>query len=167
VNPILIQAMFNYHYWARDRVLAAAELITPEQFTQSKGHSFDTLQGTFAHLMYSERLWLGRWLGQPDQPALNPADFPMLDAVIMYWKPLEMRMRDFVKTVDEAALTGVIRYTNLKGLTFEHPLWQMMQQVVLHGVHHRSEAATMLTELGHAPEPLDIIYYYREQSGQE
>jgi uncharacterized damage-inducible protein DinB len=107
-----------------------------------------------------------RWQGQPDQPTLNPADFPMLDAVIMYWKPLEMRMRDFVKDMDEAALTKVIRYTNSQGSTFEYPLWQLMYQAMLHGVHHRSEAATMLTEFGHAPEPLDIIYYYREKSGQ-
>jgi uncharacterized damage-inducible protein DinB len=166
MNPEMVRSLFDYHYWARDRVLAAAELVTPEQFTQSKGHSFDTLQGTFAHLMNSERLWLGRWQGQPAQPALNPADFPMLDAVIMYWKALEMRMRDFVQDVDEAALTRTIRYTNSQGVTFEHPLWQMMHQVVLHGVHHRSEAATMLTEFGHAPEPLDIINYYREQSGR-
>ena len=163
---VMIHSLFDYHYWARDRVLAAAELITPEQFTQSKGHSFDTLQGTFAHLMNSERLWLGRWQGQPDKPALNPADFPMLDAVIMYWKPLEMRMRDFVKDVDAAALAHVIRYTNTQGATFEYPLWQMMHQAVLHGVHHRSEAATMLTEFGHAPEQLDIISYYREKSGR-
>ena len=162
----MIQSLFDYHYWARDRVLAAAELITLEQFTQSKGHSFDTVQGTFVHLMNSERVWLGRLQGQPDQTALNPADFPMLDAVIMYWKALEMRMRDFVKGVNEAALIHVIRYTNSQGVTFEYPMWQMMHQVVLHGVHHRSEAATMLTEFGHAPEPLDIIIYYREQSGQ-
>jgi len=48
----------------------------------------------------------------------------------------------------------------------QYPLWQMMQQVILHGVHHRSEAATMLTEFGHAPEPLDLIFYFREKSGQ-
>ncbi len=166
MNLALIQSLFDYHYWARDRVLAAAGLITPEQFTQPKGHSFDTLQGTLAHLMNSERLWLGRWQGQPDQPALNPADFPMLDGAIMYWKPLEMHMREFVKGLDETALTRVIRYTNLQGVTLQYPLWQMMVQVVQHGVHHRSEAATMLTEFGHAPQPLDIIFYYRQQSGQ-
>ncbi len=166
MNLALIQSLYDYHYWARDRMLAAAGLIRPEQFTQSKGHSFDTLQGTFAHLMNSERLWLGRWQGQPDQPALNPADFPMLDGVIMYWKPLEMHMREFVQQVDEAALANIIRYTNSQGATLHYPLWQMMVQVVLHGVHHRSEAATMLTEFGHAPDPLDIIFYYREQSGQ-
>ena len=147
-------------------MLAAAALISSDQFTQSKGHSFDTVQGTFAHLMNSERLWLGRWQGQPDQPPLNPADFPMLDGVRMYWESLEMRMRRFVDEVDAARLDNVIRYTNLQGLTFEYPLWQMMMQVVTHGVHHRSEAATMLTEFGHAPEPLDVIVYYREKSGQ-
>ena len=166
MNLNMLQSLYDYHYWARDRVLAAAALISSDQFTQSMGHSFDTLQGTFAHLMNSERLWLGRWLGQPDQPPLNPADFPMLDAVHMYWMPLEMHMRKFADEVTATQLENVIRYTNLQGLPFEYPLWQMMMQVVAHGMHHRSEAATMLTEFGHAPEPLDVIVYYREKSGQ-
>ncbi len=166
MNLAMLQSLYDYHYWARDRVLAAAGQITSEQYTQSKGHSFDTVQGTLVHLMNSERLWLGRWIGQADQPALNPADFPMLDAVRMYWDSLEMRMGEFVRGVDETALSRVIRYTNSRGLTFEYPLWQMMQHVVLHGVHHRSEVAAMLTEFGYAPQPLDIIFYYREKSGQ-
>lgn len=166
MNLAMLQSLYDYHYWARDRVLAAAALLEPDQFTQSKGHSFDTLQGTFVHLMNSERLWHGRWLQQPAQPSLNPADFPMLDAVRMYWESLEMRLRRFVDQVDPAQLENVIRYTNSEGLTLQYPLWQLMVQVAMHGMHHRSEAATMLTEFGHAPEPLDIIFYFREKSGQ-
>ena len=75
-------------------------------------------------------------------------------------------MQDFIQQVDEAALANTIRYTNLQGVTYQYPLWQMMYQAILHGVHHRSEAATMLTEFDHAPEPLDLIFYFREKSGQ-
>ncbi|HZY44234.1 MAG TPA: DinB family protein [Anaerolineae bacterium] len=161
-----IRELYNYHYWARDRVLAAVELITADQFTQSTGASFDTLQGTFVHLMNSERLWLNRWLGKADEPALEPRNFSMLNEVRMYWDMIQMHMEKYRKELTPDRLSAVIRYTNLKGDTLQYPLWQMMQQVVLHGVHHRSEAATMLTEFGHAPEPLDLIFYFREKSGQ-
>ncbi len=161
-----IRTLFDYHYWARDRVLAAAELINADQFTQSKGASFDTLQGTFVHLMNSERLWLNRWLGKADEPALEPQNFSMLNEVRMYWDMIQMHMEKYLKELTPDRLSTVIRYTNLKGDTLQYPLWQMMHQVILHGVHHRSEAATMLTEFGHAPEPLDLIFYFREKSGQ-
>ncbi len=161
-----IRELYNYHYWARDRVLAAAELINADQFTQSKGVSFDTLQGTFVHLMNSERLWLNRWLGKADEPALDPKNFSMLDEVRMYWDMIQMHLERYLKELTPDRLSAVIHYSNLKGDTLQYPLWQMMQQVILHGVHHRSEAATMLTDFGHAPEPLDLIFYFREKSGQ-
>jgi uncharacterized damage-inducible protein DinB len=161
-----IQTLFNYHYWARDRVLAAAELITDEQFTQSKGASFDTLQGTFVHLMNSERLWLNRCLGKADEPALDPKNYGMLNEVRMYWDMLQMNMEKFLKDLTPDRLSSIVAYTNLKGEKLHYPLWQILQQVILHGVHHRSEAATLLTEFGHAPEPLDVIFYFRAKSGQ-
>ncbi len=161
-----IRTLYDYHYWARDRVLKAAELISGAQFTQSKGASFDTLQGTFVHLMNSERLWLNRWLGKADEPPLDPINFSMLDEVRMYWNMLQMNMEKFLKDLTPDRLSVTIGYTNLKGEHLHYPLWQMMNQVILHGVHHRSEAATMLTEFDHAPEPLDLIFYFREKSGQ-
>jgi uncharacterized damage-inducible protein DinB len=161
-----IHILFNYHYWARDRMLAAAELITEAQFTQSKGASFDTIQGTLVHLMNSERLWLNRWLGKTDEPTLDPKNFSMLNEVRMYWDMLQMNMEKSLNALTPDRLSAVILYTNLKGEKLHYPLWQLMQQVILHGVHHRSEAATMLTEFGHAPEPLDLIFYFREKSGQ-
>ena len=161
-----IRTLYDYHYWARDRVLAAAQLITSEQFTQSKGHSFDTLQGTLVHLMNSEQMWLGRWLAESIKPILKAADFPMLDGVRMYWESIQMKMQKFLNDLKPEALTQVIHYTNSRNEKLQYPLWQMMLQVVLHGAHHRSEAATMLTEFGHAPEPLDAIFYFRIKSGQ-
>ena len=161
-----IRTLYDYHYWARDRVLAAAQFITTEQLIEPQGHSFDTLQATLVHLMNSEQMWLGRWQGQADKPPLNPADFPMVDGIRMYWESIQMRLHKFIDGLEPEALNHVIRYTNLKGVTLTFPLWQMLLQVVTHGVHHRSEAATMLTEFDHAPEPLDIIFYFRTRSGQ-
>ncbi len=77
-----------------------------------------------------------------------------------------MRMWKFIDGLDQGALNAAIGYTNSRGLTLEFPLWQMMSHVITHGVHHRSEAATMLTEFGHAPESLDLIVYFRVISGQ-
>ncbi len=161
-----IRTLYDYHYWATDRILAAAEQITDEQFTTSKGHSFDTIQGTLVHLMNSEKMWLERWHHQPNEAALNPKNYSMMNEARMYWDMLRMKMEKFLGELTADRLNEVIRYTNLEGKTFEYPLWQMMTHVIGHGQHHRSEVSTMLTEFGHANEPIDMIVYFRIKSGQ-
>jgi uncharacterized damage-inducible protein DinB len=35
-----LKTLLDYHYWARDRLLAALEPLTPEQFNRDLGNSF-------------------------------------------------------------------------------------------------------------------------------
>jgi uncharacterized damage-inducible protein DinB len=78
------------------------------------------------------------------------------------WQGVEADFQGFVGGQD---LARVIESRNLAGQVVRLPLWQMIQHVVNHGTHHRSEAATMLTRLGQAPEPLDLVVYYRSLGG--
>ena len=38
-------------------------------------------------------------------------------------------------------------------------VWQMLAHVINHGTQHRSEAATILTGIGHSPGEIDMIFY--------
>ena len=42
------QKLIAYHYWARNRMLDAVELLTPEQFTREVGGSFGSVRDTVA-----------------------------------------------------------------------------------------------------------------------
>ena len=42
--------LVNYHYWARDRALAAVERLTPDQFAQDLGNSLGSIKDTLTHL---------------------------------------------------------------------------------------------------------------------
>ena len=39
------------------------------------------------------------------------------------------------------------------------PVWQMLLHLANHGTQHRSEAALLLTAIGHSPGDLDLIDY--------
>ena len=49
-----LRTLLEYHYWARDRVLDAAALLTPEQFTKDLGGSFKSVRDTLAHVYAAE-----------------------------------------------------------------------------------------------------------------
>jgi uncharacterized damage-inducible protein DinB len=46
----MLQELFEYNYWARDRQLEACASLTQEQFLRPMNNSFPSLRDTLAHL---------------------------------------------------------------------------------------------------------------------
>jgi uncharacterized damage-inducible protein DinB len=158
-----IGAVVGYNYWANHRLLEAVAAQGPEAFTQEIGRefSFPTLQSMLVHVMGAELIWLGRWQGDSPGTPLRAEGYPTLAALRVRWQRAEDDFRRFVDGLGDEGLARVVETRTLAGETFRLPLWQMIQHVVNHGTHHRSEAATMLTRLGTPPPPLDLVVYYR------
>jgi uncharacterized damage-inducible protein DinB len=157
-----LQTMLDYHYWARDRLLAALETLTPEQYTRDMGNSFKSIRDTVTHIYAAEWAWYERW--QERSPtALLPADaFPDLASLRRTWSEHEARMRAFVAELGEGGADRIIEYKLLSGHAGASPIWQMLQHVVNHASYHRGQVTTMLRQIGAAPaKPMDMIAYYR------
>ncbi len=162
----LLRPLVDYNYWANGRLLEAAGALPAGALTRELGTewSFPSLHRMFAHVMGAEALWLARWRGV-DPAGLEPADgYDALPALRARWEAVERDFRAYLEPLDDAALRRAIDYRTLDGRPSRSVLWQMVQHVVNHGTHHRSEAAAMLTRLGHAPPPLDLILYYRTRA---
>jgi uncharacterized damage-inducible protein DinB len=56
-----LKPLLDYHYWARDRVLAALEPLTSEQYTRDLGSSFRSVRDTVVHIYSADWIWLQRW----------------------------------------------------------------------------------------------------------
>jgi len=67
-------------------------------------------------------------------------------------------LRAFLATLSDADLDQprTVTFTG-DGVAVTAPLWQLMAHVVNHGTQHRSDAAQMLTDLGHSPGDLDMM----------
>ena len=72
MDLLTLRTLVDYHYWARDRVLDAAESLTPEQFTRDLGSSFRSVRDTLTHLYSAERNWHSRWQGVSPTSMLSP-----------------------------------------------------------------------------------------------
>jgi uncharacterized damage-inducible protein DinB len=155
--------LYDYAVWANDRVLAAAERLTPEQWRQSLGQSFDSVHGTLVHILSSEQIWLARWQGQAPSERVQPADLPELADVRARWNALQAEVRAFLGSVGPRDWERVIAYRTLDGQPAAYPLWPMVVHMINHGTHHRAEAASMLTALGVPPKSLDYIAFVRER----
>ena len=160
-----LEQLYEYNYWANKRYLTVAETLTEEQFFRKQGHSWDSVQAVFVHMMSSERMWPQRWRGEKGT-FLDPQDFPDIASVRAYWADVEKNMRTFIADQTEESLLREITYTNPKGETFTLPLWQMMVQPPNHNTHHRGELAAMFA-LMNIPHPEEeIVQYFLVKSGQ-
>lgn len=163
-----LRTLLDFHYWALNRALDAADALTPEQFTRDMGSSFKSVRDTLAHLYSAEWAWYQRWQGTSPTAALPFDQFPDVAALRSAWTAHEAKMRAFLDAQSEDGITRVIEYKMLDGRPGATPFWQMLQHVVNHGSYHRGQVTTMLRQLGASPaKSVDLIAFYRERAKAE
>jgi uncharacterized damage-inducible protein DinB len=160
------QSLIDYHYWARDRVLAAAAPLTVEDFQRDLRNSFPSVRDTLAHLSMTDWIWHARWTGHsPTAPPHSPEEFPTVETVREFWQAQEAKIRSFVVRLPEGALGAEIDYRNMKGQAGRSSFAQMIAHLVNHGSYHRGQVTTMLRQLGAAPPAgMDLIAFFRERA---
>ena len=157
--------LLDYNYWARDRMLDALDLLTPEQFTQAAGGSFTSIRDTAAHMLGAEIVWYFRWHGE--SPSALPLGDRFADVASLRreWRQHESKMRSFLQTRSDADVDKVYHYTLTTGPSGSSPLWQIVQHLVNHGTYHRGQVTTLLRQIGaKPPESTDLIGFYRSRA---
>lgn len=155
----VIRELYEYNAWANARILETAAALSPEQLIAPGGASFDSVRDTLVHTMGAQWLYLERWHGRAPRALPEPAGFPDLGALRARWDAIERDTQAFVEGLDDARLGADFSYVNARGETWTYPLWQQMIHQVNHATQHRSEAAVLLTKMGHSPGWLDLLYF--------
>ncbi len=163
-----MRMLFDYDRWATRRLWDAVAPLSIEAADREIGSqfSFPTLKGMLGHILGGHIIWLGRWRGASPAAVPSGKDFLDLAALRARWDQAEADLTAFIAGLSEADLARTIHYKNTQGQTFALPLGSLMQHLVNHGTHHRSEVATMLTMLGVSPPPTDLTIYHLLRTGQ-
>ena len=156
----LIRELYDYHRWANRRLFDLAAGLGDAVTRDMGAHwSFPTLKGMFAHIYGADNVWLTRWKGSSPGRLLGDADFPTVADLRARWDALEAEQRAFVDGLGEADLARPVVYKNTSGQEFRVALGPLLQHVVNHATHHRSEAATMITLISGSPPDTGINTY--------
>lgn len=159
MNKQDILVLYKYNQWANAKILQAAANVTQEQYLAPASFPHGGLQGTLVHTLFAEWLWRKRWEGISPAIRFRLEEFPTFESLCTRWAQEEKQLMDFVDGLTDERLNTTFNYTNTSGKPFTRILWQAMAHVVNHGTQHRTEAAAMLTELGHSPGDIDFIYF--------
>ncbi len=159
----VLRTHLAYAAWASRRIVDAASRLSPDELK----HDFKTADGsvlkTLAHVYAADRAWLARVRGQSLASFITDADY-RVSVLQNDWPALLESWRAWALDLTDERARSLVSYTDLKGNSWQNPLWQIVLHVVNHGTHHRGQVAGFIRSLGHTPPPLDEMAYFREQA---
>ena len=163
----LIRGIWDYHWWGNRKIFDEAHALGEETAKKEVGKqfSFPTLKGMLAHIYGADRIWLTRWKGESPTRLSGDADVSSLADLRTKWDALEAEQRAFLTSLGTAELKRTIDYKATDGKPYAQPLWHLLQHVVNHATHHRSEIATMVTMIKGSPPSTDMVLFYRQPKG--
>lgn len=146
--------MLRYEIWANARVIESLETIP---VSSRHGRDFDRAMSLLAHNALARKVWLWRIHGTAYE---NPADwFPVssLEAQRQACEEADRAWRDFIESLDDAALDREVRYAASSGDKFSSTLRDVLVHVFNHSTYHRGQIARLVTECGGQRVPTDFI----------
>jgi uncharacterized damage-inducible protein DinB len=162
-----LRTLYDYHRWANRRLFDVAAALGEAACAREVGaqFSFPTLTRMFVHLYGADAIWLARWKGT--SPASTPgASIATLGELRARWDALEAEQRAFVESLAPGDRARIVQWTSTEGQPFRAPLEALLHHVPAHGVHHRSEIATMLTMVSGSPPDTGLLTYHLVKTGQ-
>lgn len=168
MTPRQLGALFAWDDWAFARLLETAAQTTRAKLEAEAGPE-GSIRDIVAHTVAAWRIWLARWEGRP-APALfggeeQRAAFPDLASLAAAARAVEADRSAWLEARGAGELAADFRWTDSGGRSWVAPLWVSCVHAVTHATQHRSEAALLLTRLGHSPGDLDLVYRLREPAG--
>ena len=154
------QLLARYNRWMNERLYAAAAQLDTTERTRDRGAFFGSIERTLNHILWGDRMWLGRFT---DHPCTAPAfgadmfsDFTVLsrerevtDTAILHW----------AGALPAAWLASTLEYrASSDGKLRQLPAWIAATHLFNHATHHRGQVTTLLKQAGRDPGVTDLPY---------
>jgi uncharacterized damage-inducible protein DinB len=158
-----LRTLYDYGYWVNRQLFDVLSRLTTEEFTKPLAGGHASIRNTLVHAMSAEWGCVDRCGGARRGPALVPADYPTVDALVEKWQEVESIVRAFLDGLRDDDLERVVEFSLAGGPAHAMPIGKLMQHGAVHGIHHRGQVALLLRSLGHAPGNFDMLLYHQQK----
>lgn len=157
--------LYEYGYWAFDRVWTCIMPLSDEQFIQETDYSMGSIRNQVVHIMSASRRWMERLQGIEVLPHLEFDAFQTKDATRAMWDTLRDETMTYVRSLSQAQLDERFAWKiPTRGLSYEHHRWQILLHVANHATDHRAQILAVLHQHFGAPTvEQDLLFYLIEK----
>ena len=161
-----IMTIFNYNFWAFERVWECISQISDEQFVQEIDYSTGSIRNLVVHIMSANRNWMSRLQGTEMPPRLVFEDFDSLSKTKAKWDELRKELRDYLDCLTKEQLEESVNWElPARGLKLSNLRWEILLHVANHATDHRAQILAILHHHFHIKTvEQDMIIYLAERN---
>jgi uncharacterized damage-inducible protein DinB len=149
-EPTLVEFM-RYNIWANLQVLAVCKALSESQPVGKIPGAYGSIRETFGHLLSAEADYINRITGNRPQAPFKWEDGPTVDDMAAFAVQVGEAFLDVVQRIPPTQIV----HEEENGLTLDYQARQLYMQVINHGIEHRTNVTTLLSNLGIAVPEID------------
>jgi uncharacterized damage-inducible protein DinB len=145
MKPNEIKSIFDYNFWAFDRVWGCISQISDAQFVEEIDYSTGSIRNIIVHVMSGNRVWMSVLRGMEFPPRFGFEDFDTQSKTKAKWDELQIEFLDHLSCIDHEQLDGPLGWELLShGLQSTSLRWEVLLHLANHGTDHRSQILAIL-----------------------
>lgn len=142
--------MAAYNQWMNSRLYGVAAELSDAERRADRGAFFKSVHGTLNHLLLADKVWLGRFLGQPFRVrSLDQELYHDFDELTGVRAETDEQIIRWAQDLTDDVLAGTLSYTSIvnpEPRTYE--MWLVVAHFFNHQTHHRGQLTTLLSQFG-------------------
>ncbi|MFO1315330.1 MAG: DinB family protein [Burkholderiales bacterium] len=144
------QLLARYNRWMNERLYACAGELDDAERKRDRGAFFGSIHRTLNHVLWGDRVWLGRFTGAPfGVAAYGPDMFADFAVLLAERERTDTAILDWAGTLSPDWLASTIEYrAAADGRLRRLPAWVAAAHLFQHAVHHRGQVTTLLAQAG-------------------
>jgi uncharacterized damage-inducible protein DinB len=143
-----------------ERLYALAGELADVERNRDRGAFFGSIHRTLNHILWGDRIWLGRFTADPCNVAPYGADmFDEFDRLAHEREVTDTAILAWSGAVTEAWLASTLEYRAASdGRRRQLPAWIAAVHLYQHATHHRGQLTTLLKQTGKDAGTTDLPY---------
>lgn len=152
------QLMARYNHWMNERLYAICSRLPSEERNRDRRAFFGSITGTLNHLLWADRMWLGRFTGRPcDVPAFGADMFADFEELRSERDITDQALLKWSGNLASDWLTSKLEYTSkVDSKTRRIPAALAAVHMFNHAIHHRGQLTTLMSQAGVDPGVTDL-----------
>jgi len=158
IDRAFCELMARYNRWMNERLYALCAGMTDAERKRDRGAFFGSIHGTLNHLLWGDRMWMGRFTGPPcPHPAFGADMFGDFAELAREREATDRAMLAWAEHVPGEWLASTLTYTSkVDGKTRSLPAAVAVVHLFNHGTHHRGQLTTLMKQAGLDPGVTDL-----------
>jgi uncharacterized damage-inducible protein DinB len=142
--------MAAYNEWMNSRLYAVCAAVSDDERRRDRGAFFKSIHGTLNHLLLADKVWLGRFLGEPFAvKSLDQELFHAFEDLERARVETDRQIVGWAATLTDEVLAGTLNYTSISNpAPHSVELSLAVMHLFNHQTHHRGQLTTLLGQCG-------------------